>query len=727
MNAAKNSGQPSPPLSLAGSKIKPSHWERLAIVYVRQSTPRQVAVNRESTDLQYQLVRRAEGLGWRPDRVLVIDDDLGQSASTAVHRVGFQRLLAEVGLNHVGLILGSEMSRLARSCKDWYQLLELAAVFGVLIADQEGLYDPGEYNDRLLLGLKGTMSEAELHVLRDRLLRGKRNKAARGELLSHAPVGYIRLPTGEMVLDPDQQVQAVVRLVFEKFAELGSARQVLLYLTRHGIRLPIRPRSGPARGQLEWRLPVPATIYNMLRHPMYAGAYCYGRSQTDPRHKVAGKPQSGRVRVPEDQWQVLRRNQLPAYISWEEYETNRERLRQNCASFATAGTARRGPALLAGLVACAHCGWRLFVHYRGHLPRYICRRDDPVVASPQRCPTVAARVVDDLVSQSVLTALQPAAVELSLAAADNFQREAERLESHWQQQLERARYHAERARRQYDAAEPENRLVARELERRWDDALREEQRLTEDYARFRQSQATPLSDADRRCITGLAADIPALWATAGPAERKAIIRHLVERVEVGASKNSEQVAVTIRWTGGHVSCHAISRPVGKYERLRDFPRLLARIRELRSEGRRSAEIAACLNAEDFRSPKGDQRFTADRVRQFVARFQLNERRLAGDAEAARLDEGEVWMTDLAVELGIPVATLTAWCRKGWVHARKVEAVESRWAVWVDGEEKDRLRRLGAGRGGGVKYPYPAELKEPKVRPPGGRKRCRKRR
>ncbi|MFO0876538.1 MAG: recombinase family protein [Gemmataceae bacterium] len=330
--------------SAAHPKIRPDHFNRLAVVYVRQSTPRQVIENRESTALQNQLSGRAGALGWREDRILVIDDDLGQSGSSAADRVGFQRLLAEVGLNHVGLILGSEMSRLARSCKDWYQLLELAAVFGVLLADQDGLYDPGDYNDRLLLGLKGTTSEAELHVLRGRLLQGKRNKARRGELHSTPPFGYIRLPSGEPAIDPDEQVRSVVRLIFEKFTELGSVRGVVLYLLRHSIRLPIRPCYGPNRGQLEWRAPNPATVHNMLSHPMYAGAYCYGRSYMDPRRKVPGRRHTGHVRRPRGEWEVLIRDRVPAYITWEEYEANQRRLLGNRSWFKSSGALRCGAA-----------------------------------------------------------------------------------------------------------------------------------------------------------------------------------------------------------------------------------------------------------------------------------------------------------------------------------------------------------------------------------------------
>jgi DNA invertase Pin-like site-specific DNA recombinase len=696
-------------------KIRRPHLERLAVVYVRQSTQRQVLENRESTDLQYKLTRKAEELGWRPERVLVIDDDLGHSGSSAVDRAGFQRLLAEVGLNHVGLILGSEMSRLARSCKDWYQLLELAAVFGVLIADQDGIYDPGEYNDRLLLGLKGTMSEAELHVLRGRLLQGKRNKAERGELFSHPPVGYARLPDGTLGLDPDEQARDVVRLVFAKFAEFGSARQVMLYLNRNDIRLPVRTRGGLSPGELQWRVPVPATVYNILRHPMYAGAYCYGRSQVDPRRQVPGRPQSGRVRTADGQWQVLLPGRLPAYISWEQYLANRERLHDNRSSFESRGAPRSGPALLSGLVACARCGWRMVVHYRGgsHIPRYVCRGYDPSLGRPDRCPTLAARVVDDLISRLVLEALRPAAIELSLAAAEDMLREAECIEMHWKQRLERARFQAERARRQFDAAEPENRLVAREFERRWEEALREEQQLAEDYARSQRERTGTLTDEDRRRVRALASDIPALWESAGPADRQEIIRHLVERVEVDVAGHSEHVTVTVLWAGGGISVHRITKPVGSYEQLHDFQRLSARIRELKVAGKQSGEIATSLNAEGYRAARGDGRFTTDQVRQVVSRLGLGRPRPGTPEAEARLRTCEVWMTELAYELGIPIPTLTAWCRKGWVHARKVPTPDPRWAVRVDRAEKDRLQRLQAARVSGIAPPYPVSLTTPR--------------
>jgi DNA invertase Pin-like site-specific DNA recombinase len=342
--------QPASPALWGAGKIRPRHLDRLAIVYVRQSSPQQVLEHRESAELQYDLRRRAVALGWAADRVIIIDEDQVRSGQTVEGRLGFQRLLAKVGLDHVALILGIEMSRPARSCKDWNQLLELCALFQTLLADQDDLYDPGDYNDRLLLGLTGIMSEAELHILRGRMLAGKRNKARRGELFNHAPIGYVRLPGGGVALDPDEQAQDVVRLIFDKFEELGTISGLLRYLVRNEIRLGIRPHCGSHRGELQWRRPNRVTLTFMLHHPIYAGAYSHGRRPTDPRRKVPGRPATGRKLVPMSQWEVLIRDRLPGYISWERYEANLERLARNRARVSAMGAAREGNSLLAGLV-----------------------------------------------------------------------------------------------------------------------------------------------------------------------------------------------------------------------------------------------------------------------------------------------------------------------------------------------------------------------------------------
>ncbi|MFO0846895.1 MAG: recombinase family protein [Gemmataceae bacterium] len=365
-------------------KLKPWHLDRRAVVYVRQSTPQQVADHRESTARQYALAGRAVELGWAREQVLVIDDDLGRSGESAEGRPGFQRLLAEVALDHVGLILGLEMSRLARSCKDWHQLLELCARFHALLADADGLYDPADYNDRLLLGLKGTMSEAELHILKERMYQGKLNKARRGELLGTPPIGYVRLPSGGWAIDPDEQVQATVRLIFDQFDREATLHGLLRYLVHHGIRVPVRPAHGPNRGELEWRRPNRVTLSNLLHHPSYAGAYRYGHRPIDPRRKRPGRPNTGKlVRRPEE-CLVLIRDRLPAYITWERFSTNQERLEANRARNDRPGAPRRGASLLAGLLRCGRCGRRMMVHYSGprNRARFSCSRGTVDYAEP---------------------------------------------------------------------------------------------------------------------------------------------------------------------------------------------------------------------------------------------------------------------------------------------------------------------------------------------------------
>ncbi len=538
------------------SKIASWHHERLAAVYVRQSTMQQIVLHPESTRLQYGLVSRAEAYGWASDRIVVIDEDLGKSGATAVGRVGFERLVTEVSLGHVGLILGLEMSRLARSNLDWHRLLEVCALFGTLIADLDGLYDPALYNDRLLLGLKGTMSEAELHLLKQRLYQGCLSKARRGALTFALPSGYVWDADGAIQFDPDEQVQTVVRLLFTLFEELGTLGGLLRYLARHDIRLGVRVREGPGKGQLVWRRPNRATLQHLLKHPLYAGAYVYGRRQLDRRRYQPEHPQSGRVVMSRADWHALLPDHCPAYLSWEQYERNQARLAANRARAASVGAVRRGAALLAGLVVCARCGVRLSVHYQRSHGRpspftYDCthRRNHYGEAL---CQHVAGPSLDAFVTQHVLAALEPAALDLSLAATEQVEHERATLAQLWEHRRERAAYETERAARQYHAVEPENRLVARTLERVWEEKLQAQQALEEEYHRVLQQQPRILTNEERDAIRQLAADIPALWnaPTTTDADRKEIIRQVVERVAVDAQGTSEQVHVRITWAGG---------------------------------------------------------------------------------------------------------------------------------------------------------------------------------
>ncbi len=693
-------------------KVKAVHLERLAVVYVRQSSQQQVLEHRESAALQYALKQRAIDWGWPADRVRVIDQDQGHSGATAEGRQGFQELLAQVSLDHVGVVLGIEMSRLARCCRDWHQLLELCALFGTLLADQDGLYDPRDYNDRLLLGLKGTLSEAELHSIRLRMYQGRLNKARRGEVFTHLPMGYVRGPAGAPLLDPDQQAQSVVRLIFRKFEELGSINGLLGYLVRQGIRLGIRPHGGANRGNLEWHRPNRVTLGSLLHHPLYAGAYSWGRRPVDPRRKIPGRPATGRTVAEPKDWQVLIQGHCPAYITWEQYQANLARMAENRAL--VKGPLRQGSSLLKGLLVCGVCGARMLVAYGPrHLLRYSCVRRHCDYGEPN-CQSLAGRGLDDLVAQQILKVLEPASLELSLSAAADIQRERAELHQQWRQRLQRAAYQKDRAARQYQAVEPENRLVARELEQRWEQAIVEEHKLQEDYADFDRQEPADLSAADRKLIDRLAQDIPALWQAdqTTPQDRQSIVRHLVEQVTVHPQGRSEMLDVTIRFAGGFASQHELRRPVARYEQMHNYPLLLNRVRDLRPQKFTMAQIAGTLNAEGWRPPKRRATFNAEMVRSLLFRL---PRPAAGHGQtpamAGSLARDEWWFADLTRHLNLPPPTLYSWMRRGWVEGRQLAT--GRWILWADDEELTRLRQLRTARRTWYNRPQDANLRVPK--------------
>jgi len=425
-------------------KIVRRHQDRLAIVYVRQSTAQQVERHQESTRLQYALADRAARFGWLREQIVVIDDDLGRSGASVEGRLGFQRLVAEVGLGNVGLVLGVEMSRLARSCRDWHQLLEICALFDTLIADADGVYDPANYNDRLLLGLKGTMSEAELHILKARMLAGRKAKARRGELGKPVPIGYVRRPSGEVVFDPDEQAQATVRLVFDLFDRFRTVGKVMTYLVEHDIRMPVRRREGAGKGELEWRRVSRPTLLNLFANPIYAGVYAYGVRAVDRRRQRPGRPGTGRRSPRAQEAEVFLPDRLPGYISFERYERNQAQLKANKA--AGGGTVRAGSALLSGVLICGRRGLRMLAQYNnnGHAARYVCSQMQSCYGEAF-CQSLTAAPLDALVSGMVLKALEPAAIEASLALAGTLEAERAALDRHWRQRLERAAYEVERA------------------------------------------------------------------------------------------------------------------------------------------------------------------------------------------------------------------------------------------------------------------------------------------
>jgi DNA invertase Pin-like site-specific DNA recombinase len=700
------------------AKLQPHHLEGSALVYVRQSTPQQVLDHQESTSRQYALVNMAIELGWSPDRIEIIDEDQGHSGSTAEGRSGFHRMLAEVGLDHVGIILGLELSRLARSNKDWHQLIELCAIFHTLLADQDGLYDPTDYNDRLLLGLRGIMNEAELHILQGRMHQALLNKARRGDLYIRPPAGYVKLPTGEFAIDPDEQVQSVIRLIFDEFDRRGSVRRVLQFLQENDIKLPIRPHSGSNQSQLDWRPATPSVVYRVLTHPLYAGVYRFGHRQTDARRKKAGHRDAGRVVVAPENYHALIPNHCPAYITMARYERNRQRIEENRFRCGRKGAARDGKALLGGILFCGHCGRRMTVYYPGRekAPRYQCTTGIVDFRRP-RCQSLSGNVLDELVSERILKALEPAALELSLLAADDLQQEQRRLEENWAQRLERARYHVNRARRQYEAIEPENRLVARELERQWESALRDLQELEQQYTRFRHAYPAVLSDAQRELVRTLSENLPVVWwaPTTSNCDRQRIVRLLIDRVVVTVQGSTDLVAVSLHWSGGFNSQHEMIRPVRRYEQTADYDRMRRRVEELHQQGKSHADIAEHLNREGFRPTKRAERFQKSIVGRILKRIfhdQPVSRKRIGQAG---IRENEWYVTDLAQRLGMPRNTLISWAEHGWVHiSRKLQGYHGRIILWADSGELLRLQRLRQTKHNFGDPPLPTELTTPNL-------------
>jgi DNA invertase Pin-like site-specific DNA recombinase len=646
-------------------KVTRQHHDRLAIVYVRQSTPQQVERHQESTRLQYALVDRAADLGWEPGRIIVIDDDLGRSGSSIEGRLGFQRLVAEVGLGNVGLVLGVEMQHLARSNRDWHQLLEICSLFDTLIADCDGVYDASHFNDRLLLGLKGTMSEAELHILKARMLEGRMAKARRGELGRAVPMGYTRRASGEIILDPDEQAQSTIRLVFDLYEQHHTIGGVLRHLAANGIELPVRAAGGATKGELEWRRPNRPSLYCLLVNPIYAGAYVYGLRPSDRRRQRPGHPKSGRRAPDLDHAHVVLHDHLPAYISWQRYLENRKRLQSNATK--RQGPVRAGTALLSGLLICGRCGLRMNAAYNhnGHGPRYQCANMHSTYDEPL-CQSLSAAPLDTLIARLAMAAVQPAALEIALSVAANLEAERITLRQHWQQRLERARYEAERARRQYDAVEPENRLVVRTLERAWETALSELARLEAAHeTALRERPAVP-TPAEMTAIRAISKDLPALWLsdTTTQADRQSIVRLLLERVLVEVIGDSEPVRVECHWHGGVRTEHRIVRPVSCAKRLSTYAALVARASELRQAGLDGGEIAEILTREGWRPAKRCDAFSGSMVRNLLrtAHPQAPVSRLRQPAVEREPDEWTI--PALARRLALPQSTVYSWVRRG---------------------------------------------------------------
>jgi len=672
------------------SKIRVSHLERAAFVYLRQSSLSQVEHNRESTARQYALADRACQLGWSKERVVIIDEDLGLSGSTTDKRSGFARLTSEVALAHVGIVLGLEVSRLARNNADWYRLLELCGITDTLIGDNDGVYHPALFNDRLLLGLKGTMSEAELHIIRARLDGGIRNKAARGELHRGLPVGFVwGEQDGEVLFHPDEAVTGAIRTVFERFVEFGSARRVWLWFRSEGLSFPLQTMPAGMPGPIRWVAPTYHALHQILTNPVYAGAYTYGKTRCERYVDAQGMVRKRMRHLPMEQWSVLIRDHHPGFIDWAAFEANQVRLDSNTRPqpHQAGGAVKEGSALLQGLATCGHCGRRLHVHYRGRnsAPGYHCAGKDLVQGRGVYCLTIGGTAIEKAVADAFLQAITPATIEATRLSVEQLQANHDAALSQWRLGVERARYDAERAERRYRTVEPENRLVARGLEGEWENRLRDLATAELELRRREQQRPSAIRPELLHAIKNLSSDIRKVWEapTTTDRDRKELLRTLLEEVILNLKRAEGRAHLTLRWRGGAFTTLDVLvprfRPMGPRTD-EDTISLLRRLAALYPD----EVIAGVLNRQGRKTATGE-RFTANQVgslRRYrgIPRFQL----------PVTPPDGElVTIRKAAQILGMNTSSIHRWLADGFIAGEQITP-GAPWQIRITEELRSRI-------------------------------------
>jgi len=638
-------------------KVTPEHLEHDAYLYIRQSTPRQVLENTESTQRQYALRDRAVALGWPLERIHVLDCDLGKSGSQSAGRDGFQTLVSEVALGKAGLVMGLEVSRLARNSADWHRLIELCSLAGTLILDEDGIYDPANFNDRLLLGLKGTMSEAELHFLKARMRGGMINKARRGELEMRPPVGLVYRDDGVLILDPDAEVQAAIRLVFETFNRSGSAMQTVKLFHEQGLLFPRRIRKGLNKGELHWVQAAHSRILQVLHNPRYAGAFVYGRVRT--RRLPDGKHST--TKVPRSEWQFVIPQVHAGYITWEQFETNQKGLAENALGFGEArkaGPAREGPALVQGRVICGVCGERMSVHYNvvhgQPAPTYVCQ-EASVRRGEKVCQRVPGVIVDQAISNLLLELMEPMTLEVALAVQQEVEARITETDALRRKHVERAQYEAELARRRYLKVDPDNRLVADSLEAEWNNKLRILGEAQAEYEQQTLKQRLLIDSQTREQLLSLASNFPRIWndPMVEPRERKRILRLLIEDVTL---INGEMIQVHVRLRGGAVRSFTLAKPLPIAQIRKTKPEVVAEIDAL-LDRYCDREVAEVLNRQGRRTWQ-DEPFNLKKIAHIRQAFHLKCRY---DRLRAR---GLLTAKEMSVRHGVTTTTINLWSREG---------------------------------------------------------------
>ncbi len=655
-------------------KVTAVHLKRNAYLYVRQSTMRQVFENTESTERQYALRQRAIALGWPQEQIVVIDSDLGQSGASAVDREGFQKLVAEVGMGRAGIVLGLEVSRLARNSADWHRLLEICALTDTLILDEDGIYDPAHFNDRLLLGLKGTMSEAELHVLRARLRGGLLNKARRGELRCPLPAGMVYDASGNVGLDPDKQVQETVRLLFATFARTGTLRATIIYFRQQHLLFPTRVAAGAHKGELVWTPLSLGRASTAMHSPWYAGAYAFGRG----RFRKQADGRFRHERLPREQWQVLIRDAHPGYISWQEYERNEHQLQQSAKALSfqrNAGPAREGPALLQGNIVCGLCGSRMNVRYNvrknGMIPNYVCVGRGRLFGDPL-CQSILGAGIDAAIAQLLVDTVTPVALDLALAVQHEITARLDETDRLRHRQVERAQYEANAARQRYMLVDPTNRLVADTLESDWNLKLRALAAAQEDYQRQRAADRLTIDEQERERILALATDFPAVWRDpkTPQRERKRMLALLIEDVTLIKQR---EITAAVRFRGGATTTLTLPRPLTA-QQLRATHENVRQHLDLLMNEYTDAQVARILNERGMRTGAGDAFDTVSVkwVRHSAKIKSLKER---------LIEEGWLTVQQVSARLGIGRDAINKRRIRGKLKGRLCND-HGQWLYWV---------------------------------------------
>ena len=669
------------------SKITEQHQNKPAYVYVRQSTMAQVRHHQESTERQYALRQKAMELGWSEAAIRTLDRDLGLSGAQMTGREDFKTLVSEISLGQVGAVFALEVSRLARSDLDWHRLLQLCALTQTLVIDEDGCYDPSDFNDGLLLGLKGTMAQAELHFLRARLLGGKLNKARKGELRFPLPVGYCYDEQAGIIPDPDEEVRGAVELVFRLFRETGSAYTVVQRFFENGLRFPKRAYGGAWDGQLLWGRLSHGRVLSILKNPCYAGMYVFGRYQYRQQITAAGEVRKRMQAVARREWRVSIKEHHEGYIRWEEYEKNAERLeknRTNGEETVLGGPAREGLALLQGMLLCGSCGRSLTVRYLGNdgiYPTYLCNRLVREGLASNYCMSFRCDLVDAAISQEVLKALQPAELELALAALHELEVRDQTIFRQWQMRLERAEYEAALAERRYQEVDPSQRLVAATLERRWNEALLRLEDLKKQAVEF-QRQETRLATPEQKAkVLALARDLPRLWnaPSTRAKDRKRMLRLLIKDITVEKPTHQKQLLVHIRWQGGAYTDLAVSLPLNFADRVRYSATLIEQVREL-ARSLPDAQIVAQLNQEGQLSALGKP-FTVSMIKWIRYRYQISAAKL--------IRPEELTVQQVAERFAVSSNVVYYWIERGVIQARRMNSGMPCW-ITLDKTDEQKL-------------------------------------